>query len=97
MRQLSLLKTSQKMLIGFADPLLESDNAGLKSAVCIAVGEMAKVTALLLPPGEEKDAKEGGEVTKLAMVNKLIGMIKTTKETNKVCVLREGGEDKRRN
>ena len=67
-----------------ADPFLESDNAGLKCAVCIALGVITKSTALPLPAGGEGDAAE--EVTKLSLVNKLIGMIKTAKETNKVSV-----------
>ena len=68
-----------------ADPFLESDNAGLKCAVCIALGVITKSTALPLPAGGEGDTAE--EVTKLSLVNKLIGMIKTAKETNKVSVL----------
>ncbi|XP_070194752.1 proteasome adapter and scaffold protein ECM29-like isoform X2 [Littorina saxatilis] len=62
-------------------PFLNSDNAGLKCAVCIALGEIAKSTPLPLPVGAETDAE--GDITKLSLVNKLIGMVKTTKETNK--------------
>ena len=68
----------------FSDPFLDSDNAGLKCAVCIALGEITKHAALPLPSGGDGDA--AGEITKLSLVNKLIGMIKTTKETNKVCL-----------
>ena len=67
------------------DPFLDSDNAGLKCAVCIALGAITKNIALPLPSGGEGD--DAGEITKLSLVNKLIGMIKTTKETNKVCLL----------
>ncbi|KAL8623767.1 hypothetical protein ACOMHN_054073 [Nucella lapillus] len=62
-------------------PFLESDNAGLKGAVCIALGEIAKSTALPLPTGGGSEAE--GEITKLSLLNKLIGMIKTAKENNK--------------
>ncbi|XP_076462653.1 proteasome adapter and scaffold protein ECM29-like isoform X2 [Babylonia areolata] len=62
-------------------PFLNSENAGLKGAVCIALGEIAKSTALPLPSGEEEDSAE--EITKLSLLKKLIGMVKTAKETNK--------------
>ncbi|KAK7476082.1 hypothetical protein BaRGS_00032709 [Batillaria attramentaria] len=59
----------------------EVDNAGLKGALCVALGEIGKSTALPLPPGGDGDA-EGG-ITKYSLINKLVGLIKTTKEINK--------------
>lgn len=66
------------------DAFFEVENAGLKVAMCMALGEIGKSTSLPLPAGGEGDAE--GEITKLSILNKLIGLIKTVKEINKVGV-----------
>lgn len=80
--------SSSKMIFKFwficLDPFLDVENAAVKSAVCMALGEIGKTTALMLPPGGDGDA-EGG-ITKLSITNKLIGIIKTSKEINKVLI-----------
>lgn len=69
----------------FQVTLLKPSNdqpAPLIPAICLAIGEIGCSSALLLPPGESGDDEE--KITKLYVVNTLLKMVKSSKETNKV-------------
>lgn len=55
------------------DPLLPS--------ICLAIGEIGRNSALLLPSGAEGDGQE--KITKLSLVKVLLKMVTSGKETNK--------------
>lgn len=55
------------------DPLLPS--------ICLAIGEIGRNSALLLPSGGEGDSQE--KITKLSLIKTLLKMVKSGKETNK--------------
>lgn len=54
-------------------------------SICLALGEMGRNSPLVLPPGAEKDAE--GEMSKLSIVNTLLKMLKSSKESNKVAII----------
>ena len=60
--------------------------ATMTGSACIAIGEMGRNAALLLPSGGENNSE--GEITKLSLVEMLLKMIKTSNQPNKVLVLR---------
>ncbi|XP_060085987.1 proteasome adapter and scaffold protein ECM29-like [Ylistrum balloti] len=55
------------------DPLLPS--------ICLAIGEIGRNSALLLPSGAEGDGQE--KITKLSLIKVLLKMVTSGKETNK--------------
>uniref|UniRef100_A0A2C9KR44 TOG domain-containing protein n=1 Tax=Biomphalaria glabrata TaxID=6526 RepID=A0A2C9KR44_BIOGL len=78
--------------------LLDDSNVSKKSTACLALSEIGRNGPLPLPPGipegningtdpvnteERKTASTSEDITKLYLVNKLVGRIKTSNEQNK--------------
>ena len=63
----------------------DENNPLLSAGACQAIGEIGRNCSLPLPPGDQ--GSSDGEITKLTIVENLLAIIKSGKESNKVAKL----------